>query len=95
MDRHGKQLRIISHENRSQRVRQPPGEKHHHDSRRSHQQITLFQQALQLPMVSRAVMIPHHRPGSNGIANKHRHKNKLDIHQYAIGSNTVFTRKFQ
>lgn len=90
--RHGIQFDIVSGKNFHQRCGEQFGKCGQNDAGNAQQNDTLAKQAFEFVMIGGTVVIADNRRTAEGIAEENCHKDEIDIHDDAIGGNTVFAR---
>lgn len=90
VDRQGVQVRIITHENMGQRLRQSLGQRRQDDAADAHEQDAFSKHIFQFPVIFGTVVEADDRGTADGIAYENGDENKLDVHQHAVSGNAVF-----
>ena len=92
IDRHVAELRVVADEN----VGDGPGKQNgggcHGKAREERDGQALFEEALELRVVLRAVVIADDRRDRDGIAKEKGHEDEAHIHQNAVSADAVFLR---
>lgn len=92
VDRHVAELRVVADENVGDGPGEQDGRGSHGKAREERNGQAFFEQALELRVVLRAVVIADDRRDRDGVAKEKGHEDEADIHQNAVGADAVFLR---
>ena len=94
MHRHHHQAFAVADEDHRKRTGKKFCRHEHEYTAQAKKHKTLFQNALHLLVIARAVMVADDGRGADGISDKHSGKNEADVHHDTVRRDTVFARVF-
>ena len=92
IDRHVAELCVVADENVGDGPGKQNGGSCHGKAREERNGQAFFEQALELRVVLRAVVIADDRRDRDGVAKEKGHEDEADIHQNTVGADAVFLR---
>ena len=86
---HRKKLCIVSDEHLCECSGKCKRKNGHYASGNSHDDVALFEHVFELIGVACAVMVADNRCSAHRVANKHRNKYELNVHEHTVCGNTI------